>query len=309
MEKQDISVKALCMTELKLHEMVTNRTQKYLSQMELCRQKPGEEAIHDVRVAARRLSAALRFCEGYLPAKRVAKVQVKLAGLLKMLNPLRDAQVMAASIADTAHPLHSDMQFAAWLRRQASEQEQIAEVAFGKAKPPGPSPKSLAALFAKASKKTRRSDPLRSLKMADAAFAKCLRRQEQIDPANPDTIHSYRVAFKKFRYTTELATQVLPENEGIPTTVFKAMHDHQQLLGQIQDLDVLQTTYRRFLAHEQRPNPAGCQAMAAQMDALIADLMEQMTWLITFWRISTSKPYPWQSCAVRDTHPDASHPL
>ncbi len=152
------------MMEPKLHEMVTNRTQKYLSQMEQCRRQPGEEAIHDVRVAARRVSAALRFCEEYLPAKRVAKVQVKLAGLLKMLNPLRDAQVMAASIADTAHPLHSDRQFADWLRRQASEQEQIAEVAFAKPKPPGPSPKSLAALLAKASKK---NSPIRPIAIAE----------------------------------------------------------------------------------------------------------------------------------------------
>ena len=283
------------MMEPKLYEMITNRTQKYLSQMEQCRRQPGEESIHDVRVAARRLSAALRFCEEHLPAKRVAKVQVKLARLLKMLNPLRDAQVMAASIADTAHPLHSDRQFAAWLRRHASEQEQIAEVAFAKPKPPGPSSKSLAALLAKTSKKNLRSDPLRSLKMADAAFGKCLRRQANIDPATPDTIHSYRVAFKKFRYTAELATQVLPEDQGIPTTVFKAMHDHQQLLGQIQDLDVLQTTYRRFLAHEQRPNPAGCQALAIQLDTLIADLMEQLPLMLGFWRKSSSEPYPWQS--------------
>jgi len=82
------------------------------------------------------------------------------------------------------------------------------------------------------------------------AFAEVLRRQARIDPADTDSIHRTRIAFKKYRYLVEALAPCLAKTT--PGRL-QAMHGHQTMMGEIQDLEVLLSNLDLFL----RQQPSG----------------------------------------------------
>jgi CHAD domain-containing protein len=84
---------------------------------------------------------------------------------------------------------------------------------------------------------------------AASTFARVLLRRAELSPVNLRSVHRLRVAFKKFRYTVELARPVLPwadRERG------RAMDGFQTAMGEIQDLEVLLAGIQRFAQHDAR---------------------------------------------------------
>ena len=73
-----------------------------------------------------------------------------------------------------------------------------------------------------------------------AAFLRLVRLRTAIMPSDPATIHRFRIAFKRFRYATEI---LLP---GTESSHHKAMNDFQTRMGNIRDLEVLTAHIKAF---------------------------------------------------------------
>ena len=69
-----------------------------------------EDAVHDMRVAVRRLRSTLRTFRGLLgPPRRASPLRAELRWLGARLGPVRDTQVMAARLADAVHAEPADL--------------------------------------------------------------------------------------------------------------------------------------------------------------------------------------------------------
>jgi len=81
------------------------------------------------------------------------------------------------------------------------------------------------------------------LRALDRAFTGVKRLRRRVNPNNTATIHRTRVAFKRFRYMVEALATMLPE----ATKKRRAdMQHYQALMGDIQDMEVLLATLRKF---------------------------------------------------------------
>jgi CHAD domain-containing protein len=76
------------------------------------------------------------------------------------------------------------------------------------------------------------------------AFAEVVRLRQAIDSANSETIHSTRVAFKKFRYLVEALS---PDFTGLGKSQLRRFGNYQRRMGDLQDLEMLQACVARFI--------------------------------------------------------------
>lgn len=176
---------------------------------------PGKDAVHDARVACRRVRAALR-----------------LLGLRELDRPVKDLQDALGAVRDLQLQadwlLHRDER----LHRQRAALEQEAE-------------KALAAALRRWHQHT-----LPRLLKTDAArpsakkVRKILRRrlarlEERLDAAGerptPRAMHRARISVKQVRYLLELAAPALPRRVAARLADLKTL---QASLGELHDIDV-----------------------------------------------------------------------
>jgi len=114
-----------------LLEAIDARWNKYLEQLKLCRREFSEEAVHDLRVAARRLLALVDLLRVITPHPRLKKIRAALKEQLDEFDSLRDTQVMLAEISETIEKLPALKPFQKELqkreRRLLREAEEIIE--------------------------------------------------------------------------------------------------------------------------------------------------------------------------------------
>ena len=88
-----------------LLEALEKRWKNYLSELERCRAEFSNEAVHDVRVALRRLLSLIQLLHSIEPRPRLRKLSRALKGQLDEFDDLRDTQVMLAEIGETIQEL------------------------------------------------------------------------------------------------------------------------------------------------------------------------------------------------------------
>jgi CHAD domain-containing protein len=81
------------------------------------------------------------------------------------------------------------------------------------------------------------------LRSVDDEFLNMRQRYEHIDPLQPATIQRVRIAFKKIRYIVEVIQPLLPV---LPEENLKLMNDHQSMMGEIQDMELMKQTLLDF---------------------------------------------------------------
>jgi CHAD domain-containing protein len=90
----------------------------------------------------------------------------------------------------------------------------------------------------------KRELPSAALRCASEAFEETVRRRRLINFSDLQTIHRTRVAFKRFRYILE----TLPaEVSGLSKRELQSLAWYQRKMGNIQDLEVIQTCVSQFL--------------------------------------------------------------
>jgi CHAD domain-containing protein len=211
------------------------RWNEYFARFKTCRQEFSNEAVHDLRVAARRLMAVLDIVRILDPQPRVQRTRRFLKDQLDDLDELRDVQVMLVEISETIERLPALQPFREYLEKREKRLLHIALKQVQASKPSEWS-KRIDKIRSALKEDSRKPDfQATLLQSVDNAYSRAVQDYAQMDGTQPATIHRVRIAFKKFRYVAEI---VIPTLIDQPDNYFKRMHDYQSAMGDIQDVEV-----------------------------------------------------------------------
>jgi CHAD domain-containing protein len=225
-----------------LANALDQRWQSCRDQLKRCRQeKLAPDAVHDLRVAIRRLLALLDLLADLPPLPgSLRAVRKPLRRLLDALSRLRDSQVQCQLAAKLAAPDATTRRlFRRWLagreakRRPRARQRLLAFPAGQWAKPFRQAACGLrtAAAAEPARERCRRAvrQPL------EEAWRDAEKRRQRLSPTDPHSLHRLRLALKEYRYALEALLPLLPPGGD---HLLRQLRAAQTRLGGIQDLRV-----------------------------------------------------------------------
>jgi CHAD domain-containing protein len=131
-----------------------------------------------------------------------------------------------------------------------------------------------------------------TLQGIDDEFLITRQLQNWINPAQANTIHRVRLAFRTFRYMVEIVHPLL---DDFPSENLKQMHDYQSLMGEIMDIEVIMQALADAPQHVAAfdPEPVRRYYERCHADAISAYLAS-MDRLNTFWRPAPDQLFPWE---------------
>lgn len=209
----------------------------FLRQLRRCKRNPSEPAVHDLRVATRRLMVAVDLLMILSSSAGMRKTRQQLKRLLKSMGPLRDTQVQLAYVRGLLAECPVLRSFLTILLLR--EQRDVKRVSRQLVKIQS---RSLYQPIVASIRNVRESIRRPAVKSAARlalqgshalSFTRVAELLRQTNGSDPGTVHRTRVAFKKFRYTTEV---LRPDAEA---RLHKAMDSYQSGMGGIHDLEVL----------------------------------------------------------------------
>lgn len=231
------------------------RWARYEKKLRSARKSASPDSVHDVRVSIRRLLSTLDILETLFPSRGLTACKRALRDELELFSALRDVHVQMGFVKDrlSAHPelnpfygnlLHEEQKAMKQIRKCVSR----AKTGDVKAEQESMRNK-LSALTSDVSV----DGTVRRLVLGAAAgaFRRVMRLRSRVDPANTETIHRMRVAFKHFRYMSET---LHPHVVKLNRAQAKALHDFQTLLGELQDVEVLMESFVLFLRKQKLPD-------------------------------------------------------
>jgi CHAD domain-containing protein len=208
-----------------------------------------EQAVHQARVATRRLGAALALVKPKVGKKKRKALAQVLRRLRRRLGPLRDADVMLGHLADlAATPKHAEA--AEWLAgRIRAERDVLREGSIAQGPPSGvladlgtwyPVREQIAESLDALPALLARSLHLQLDAFVEQADAVVRRSKDASSPGAPNTDshdpHQVRIAGKALRYTLEMA---LAQGHALDKSVMKRFKRMQEALGAWHDFVVL----------------------------------------------------------------------
>ncbi len=274
-----------------LLEALDQRWKNYRAELKRCRTEFSNEAVHDLRAAARRMLAIIRLLNSISPRPRLEKLNRAFKDQLDEFDSLRDTQVVLAEISETIQELPQLQVFQDYL--QGVEKE-LLKTLRKKLKVIDLFDVSKRIRRMRESLKTESNDDLvlQILQAVDDEFLIVKQRQNWINPAQATTIHRVRIAFKTFRYMVEIIHPLLPD---FPLGNLKQMNDYQSLMGEIQDVEIIMQALADapLQASSFDPEPVrryyeSCHAAA------ISAYMKVANQLDTFWRPAPDQSFPWE---------------
>ena len=288
---------------------LVQRWDDYRVQSRTCRQEFSEEAVHDLRVAARRIMAVLDIVRAINPHPRVQKTRRFLKDQLDDLDELRDVQVMLVEISETIEHLPELQPFEEHLQKR---EKRLLRTALKQVQASKPSEwnKRIDKMRSALEKESRKPDfQAGLLQTVDNAYSRAVQDYAQMDGAQAATIHRVRIAFKKFRYMAEIVIPVLTDQ---PESYFKRMHDYQSAMGDIQDVEIFLNALADFA--ENMPHPARKGSASFDPKPIrrfykkrhtesVAAYFEDKGELSTFWRPAPDQPFPWEKSNDPLHHP------
>ncbi|MFN0158638.1 MAG: CHAD domain-containing protein [Bacteroidota bacterium] len=232
---------------------LNDRWKKYLKELRGCRKECTEESVHDLRVAIRRLLSTLDVLRPLFPDDRLTALRKELKDLLGEFSPLRDVQVQMLLLVQflAAYPSLQPLYTTLVLKERKLTKrlrKHIKKAATSRI------PRYMAVargqLYVVLKDRARVDGKTKALvATAAAAFARAVQLKEMIEPANTETIHDLRLAFKKFRYSTEMLQPIFP---WMTKEHFATMNRYQVRMGDIQDIEVFIDTVNAFVLKKRR---------------------------------------------------------
>ncbi|MGE5479403.1 MAG: CHAD domain-containing protein [Chloroflexota bacterium] len=248
---------------------------RYGEQLAKCRLGFIEESVHDLRVAIRRLLAAVDLFNSIHPLSYLAAIRKDMKRKLRAFNALRDAHVALSIIKANLyrfpilqiyyHELVSREQLLALQLKSEVEKfddRYVEDALF-----------LLNLYFSAHDSESFTLDEARvALREAKEKFDK---RLAVADPSDGATIHKARIAFKRFRYMAEALSIEL----GITKENKKRMNEYQTLMGEIQDSEALLNDFTAFskrISKEYRPQiNEALKYLKSERERLIAYFFER----------------------------------
>jgi CHAD domain-containing protein len=273
-------------------EALDERWKNYRAELKRCREEFSNEAVHDLRVASRRMLAFIRLQNSISPRPRLQKLSRAFKDQLDEFDDLRDTQVVLAEISETLQELPQLQNFQVHLQ---NVEKTLLKTLRKKLR--------VIDLF-DVSKRVRRMREtlkvelnaefiLQAFQAVDHAFLITRQRKNWINPAQATSIHRVRIAFKTFRYMLEIVHPLVPH---FPLENLKYMHDYQSLMGEIQDVEIIMQAFAdapvQIASFE--PEPVRLHYERCHADAVSAYLA-RMDQLDSFWRAAPDQLFPWEN--------------
>jgi CHAD domain-containing protein len=269
-----------------LRRLLRARWQRYRQELKACQRQFSEDSVHESRVAARRLLATVELLANLTETGALHRARRALKRQLRLLAPLRDAQVRARQAATLPAAWPDAQAFGEFLRQRAQHAGRRAQkgIARIQIKPLARLVRRFdAALQERAHRGAGLGDYPTLLATAARAHARTQRARRRVDAARPETIHRTRVAFKKFRYMVELLAPLLP---AALRRQRAALRRYQGLMGDIQDATLLLATATQFAGRRNSSPPitrAVLREIERQRAELILKYLECADRLEAFW--------------------------
>jgi CHAD domain-containing protein len=279
-----------------LADSLRSRWESYRVRLRDCQEDFSEEAVHELRVATRRLIAQFVMLDCVSPDKTAEKARRVLKRQLKALGQLRDTHVQRLFME--RHVVRFPELFLVLdslrHRERSLEKEAAAMVKSFETRKLEKWTRSLGGDLARKPSPGRSSNRL-ALTVARAttkAFANVVERHQAIVPTKPATIHRTRVAFKKFRYMVE---SLSPAFTGLTKRELRAMAHYQRRMGLLQDLEIMQGCITGFVQTHKRMEASlrpFVRHLRASRARALRSFLKSADEIFEFWppRRATAKP-------------------
>ena len=264
------------------------RWARYTSELQRCQTRCSERAVHDLRVASRRLISTIDAIMTVTEDEGLKKVRQTLRKRFKMLGALRDLQVQRKRL-EAMRPDYPELEafLAVLLLREKRLLKRIdAQLRKVRVGPMGVrigrSTGGLGTLLKNSS--VERAARSAVIGAVAASFSRAVDLRCRVDPAHTATIHRLRLAFKRFRYQVEALQPLLI---GMSERRLKAMNTYQVKMGNIQDNEVLSASLNTYALRRRKPSRENLlrvhQELSRQHEELVALFMQSVDDLYTFW--------------------------
>ena len=247
-----------------------------------CRTGKDMDAVHDMRVAIRRLRVAFRLFGGYYRRGTVRKLEQELRAAGRALGAVRDLDVFNKSASEylqtvpKAQRSELDPLLADWRGRRQKAQKQLISYL------DGPDFKRLLndlGAFLNtpgAGVEEKTPVPVAPFQVRHKLGSEVWRRYEAvraysvvIPGAAPLVLHALRIECKYLRYILEFFVEVLGEETPALIAQVISVQDH---LGDIQDAEVASRVLADFLAKAYRQQAGGETPFAVDLNGTVAYL-------------------------------------
>lgn len=275
-----------------LLESLETRWKKFRAELKHCRDEFSEEAVHDLRVATRRLLAMFDLLRAIMPHTRIQKIRRELKDQLDDLDDLRDTQVLLSDVSEYMHE-HPGLKIFQdhLLKEEKHLMRQTRKLVRAR---------EHRRLNKRAEKIQTMQQDLdgemldgQMIAAADETFSRVIQAYFVMDAENPASIHKLRIAFKKFRYTLEI---LYPLIANFPDANFERMHSYQSKMGDIQDMEV--ASQRAADLDATRASAKELEAVsnhyALRLRTAMINYLEDKGEVLVFWRTSPDQPFPWE---------------
>jgi CHAD domain-containing protein len=228
-----------------------DRWQVFQERLHDCQEDSSETAVHDFRVATRRLMAQFDLLDAVIPSNEIHKSRRTLKRHLKALSALRDVQVQHLYVEQHLATFPELVLLRNFLEKRERRLAKAASADIRTFKTRKIERRVHLTLdqLALIAREPRRHQELSNavIRVAEQAFSEVVRRRRAIKPDEIDTVHRTRLAFKRFRYMLE---SVPPDIAGLDQRRLRALSGYQRRMGIIQDLEVVQSGVMAFVGND-----------------------------------------------------------
>lgn len=273
-----------------LLESLETRWKKFRLELKTCQKDFSEEAVHDLRVATRRLLAIFDLLRTIAPHKRIQTIRRILKDQLDDLDDLRDVQVLLADVSEFVQEIP---ELKLVQKHWADEEKRLM--------------RSTRKLVKSGDTKnlSKRVEKVRDMVFAlpeenlsihlfsavDEAYTRVIHSHAALDAENIPGIHKLRIAFKKFRYSIEIVHPLLAD---FPPDNFERMHDYQSRMGDIQDMEVARQKLTELHSASKPELEAVSVHYASRLRLAVLNFFEDKGEALIFWRSAPDQSFPWE---------------
>ena len=258
-----------------------------------------DEAIHDLRVAMRRLRTILKLARPIYGRFHADFVRRAFADVMRATGALRDEEVFEETLSDIEL---DDAGFNAWRERRKARERALRRAVIVRIRE---------GELEKAREFLRALCTLPVKPSSDEALAKFARRaveaqragvEEQRDASPQDAValHALRIAYKNLRYASEILAEALPADLA---AMAKPAAHFQKRLGEVHDVDVALVSVERARGLLPTSRARALEALMALREARVRNYEEEM-------RPSPVKPEAASRCETprpaRASHPGSA---
>ncbi len=273
---------------------LSNRWKRYVRELNRSRKKCSEESIHDLRVSLRKLIAVLELIEPVVQSKQLLWLRKRLKKQFDGCGPLRDIQVQLIGIANLSSCYPGLEPLITALRKKETRciKQTFLLVNHTRLKR---IEKSIDALQRMIRIEMNRANAVVHAGVLVAsvsrAFMKVQRYKQLLDRNDTGTIHTMRVAFKRFRYQAEL---LQPLFRSLTPELLLSMHEFQSRMGDVQDIEVLIASVNKFALKNKRLSDGESllrvhQELQRQRQARIENFFHHLQEVDGYWPVADAE--------------------